>query len=78
MSSDYDRAGQNDPTTPMVESPRPRQTEEMPLPGPTGPATVDLSAYAGQAVRVGFAWTVPEYFTGPAGFQIDSVYITGD
>jgi hypothetical protein len=45
----------------------------------TGPRsqTLDLSAFAGQAVRVNFVWTIPESFTGPAFFQLDNVVLTG-
>jgi len=35
--------------------------------------TVDLSAFAGQAIRLVFEWTVPECFTGPAFFQLDDL-----
>ncbi len=43
----------------------------------TGPAsaTVDLSAFGGQTVRVSFEWFVPEIYTGPAFFQLDNVQI---
>lgn len=34
---------------------------------------VDVSAFAGQAIRVSFEWFVPEEFTGPAFFQLDNV-----
>jgi len=34
---------------------------------------VDVSAFAGQAVRVAFVLDVPENFTGPAFFQLDNV-----
>ncbi len=36
-------------------------------------AHVDLSAFAGQAVRITFRWVVPEYFAGPGFFQVDNV-----
>jgi len=41
----------------------------------TGPLTgsVDLSAFAGQTVRVSFDWFVPENLSGPAFFQLDNV-----
>lgn len=39
--------------------------------------TVDLSAFAGQSVRVNFEWNVPENATGPAFFELDNVSITG-
>jgi hypothetical protein len=38
---------------------------------------VDLSAFAGQTVRVKFAWDVPEDFTGPAICQLDNVRLAG-
>ncbi|AKS41099.1 hypothetical protein [Wenzhouxiangella marina] len=37
--------------------------------------SIDLSAYAGQSVRLNFVWTVPEAFTGPAFFEIDNVSV---
>lgn len=41
----------------------------------TGPlqGSVDLTSFAGQAVRITFAWEVPEDNTGPAQFQLDNV-----
>ena len=43
----------------------------------TGPlsAMVDLSAFGGQSVRLSFEWSVPEFYTGPAFFQLDNVQI---
>jgi len=43
----------------------------------TGPlaASVDVSALAGQPVRIVFRWHVPEYYTGPAICQVDRVSI---
>jgi hypothetical protein len=38
---------------------------------------VDVSAYAGQAVRVAFILNVPESSTGPAWFQLDNVAVQG-
>ena len=35
--------------------------------------TVDLSAFAGQAVIIEFLWTVPDGQTGPALFQLDNI-----
>ena len=35
--------------------------------------SVNLGAFAGQSVRVAFVWDVPEYFSGPAAFQLDAV-----
>jgi hypothetical protein len=40
-------------------------------------ASVDLSAFAGQDVRVKFAWDVPEDYTGPGGFALDNVRLVG-
>ena len=41
----------------------------------TGPVTrsVDVSAFAGQDVRLVFRWRVPQAFTGPGLFQLDHV-----
>jgi hypothetical protein len=36
---------------------------------------VDLSAFAGQAIRVNFVWVIPESFSGPGFFQLDNVSI---
>lgn len=41
-------------------------------------ASVDLSAFAGQSVRVSFDWWVPEIATGPAFFQLDNVRLGGE
>ncbi len=35
--------------------------------------TIDLSAFAGQTIRVKFVATIPESFTGPGSMQIDNV-----
>ncbi|MFQ5463716.1 MAG: hypothetical protein ACE5E5_13955, partial [Phycisphaerae bacterium] len=35
--------------------------------------SVDVSAFAGQTVRLSFEWFVPELFTGPAFFQLDNI-----
>lgn len=45
----------------------------------TGPSTgaVDVSSFAGQAVRLAFVWTVPENLSGPAQFELDSVVLGG-
>jgi hypothetical protein len=40
-------------------------------------ASVDLSAFAGQTVRVKLEWSVPENFTGPAAFVLDDVRLVG-
>ncbi|MCH7807946.1 MAG: hypothetical protein IIB60_01870 [Planctomycetes bacterium] len=34
---------------------------------------VDVSAFAGEDVRISFEWWVPENFTGPAFFQLDHI-----
>lgn len=39
---------------------------------------VDLSAFAGTAVRISFNWVVPEDYTGPAFFQLDNVWVGPD
>lgn len=43
----------------------------------TGPLTgaVDLTPFAGTAIRANFRWTVPEAFSGPANAQLDNVRI---
>ena len=40
-------------------------------------ASLDLSAFAGQAVRVKFAWDVPEEDSGPAACVLDNVRLVG-
>ncbi len=44
----------------------------------TGPRTriIDVSAHAGQPVRLVFRWNVPQSFTGPACFQLDRVALS--
>ena len=37
--------------------------------------SVDLSPFAGRAVRVSFEWLIPNYFSGPAFFQLDNVRV---
>jgi len=37
--------------------------------------SVDVSGFANSAVRISFDWFVPEYFTGPAFFQLDNVFV---
>ena len=39
---------------------------------------VDVSATAGQAVRISFNWSVPETFSGPAFFQLDNVLVNSE
>lgn len=34
---------------------------------------VDVSSFSGQAIRVTFRWVIPEYFTGPAFFELDNI-----
>jgi len=36
---------------------------------------VDVSGFAGQAVRIAFVWEIPEIFSGPGFFQIDNVSV---
>ena len=36
---------------------------------------LNLSAFAGQRVRLVFQWNIPEMFTGPGHFQLDNVHI---
>ena len=45
----------------------------------TGPmsASVDVSAFSGQTVRVVFDWWIPENFTGPGACQVDNVRFGG-
>jgi hypothetical protein len=38
---------------------------------------VDLSAFVRQTVRLSFDFFVPQYFTGPAFFQLDNIRVTG-
>jgi hypothetical protein len=40
-------------------------------------ALVDLGEFAGQDVRLKFAWDVPESFSGPALFDLDHVRLAG-
>ncbi len=39
---------------------------------------VDISAFAGQPVRILFVWSVPENYTGPAVFQLDRIAVRED
>jgi len=39
-------------------------------------ASMDLSGYVGQAIRISFDATIPEYFTGPGFLQLDNVVIS--
>lgn len=52
-------------------------TTAIPDSGGDQTASVDVSAFAGQAVRISFDWFVPETFTGPAQCQLDNVFIDG-
>jgi len=36
---------------------------------------IDVRTYAGTNVRISFEWEVPEYYTGPASFQLDNVEV---
>jgi hypothetical protein len=40
-------------------------------------STVDISAFAGQNVRLAWLMTIPETFTGPAQLQIDNIDSSG-
>ncbi len=40
-------------------------------------ATVDLSGFSGQSIRVAMVWNIPENFTGPGFFQLDNVAVFG-
>lgn len=44
----------------------------------TGPlsGSIDLSGLAGANALLVFEWTVPEFFTGPANFQLDNIAIS--
>lgn len=44
----------------------------------TGPlaGSVSVATFAGQSVRVVFAWEVPENFTGPAFFDLDHIRVS--
>jgi hypothetical protein len=37
--------------------------------------TIDLSSFAGQAIRIDFKWNIPDSSSGPANFQLDHVRI---
>ena len=52
-------------------------TTAIPDTGGNQTATVDVSGFAGQRVRISFDWIVPENFTGPAFCQVDNVFIDG-
>ena len=55
----------------------PAGTTALPDTGGEQTATVDVSGFAGQRVRISFDWIVPENFTGPAFCQLDNVFIDG-
>ena len=40
------------------------------------PGSVNLSSFAGQAIRISFDIVIPEPFTGPGFFQLDNVRLT--
>ncbi len=52
-------------------------TTALPDTGGNQTATVDVSGFAGQRVRISFDWIVPENFSGPAFCQLDNVFIDG-
>lgn len=52
-------------------------TTAIPSSGGNQFASVDISAFAGQAVRISFDWIVPEDFTGPAFCQLDNIFARG-
>jgi hypothetical protein len=37
--------------------------------------SIDLSPFAGRDVRVSFEWLIPDYFSGPAFFQLDNLRV---
>jgi len=39
-------------------------------------ASMDLSAYSGSGIRISFDAVIPEAFTGPGFFQLDSVLLS--
>ena len=39
--------------------------------------SVDVSAFAGQALRIVFRWVVPEFRSGPAFFELDNITASG-
>lgn len=53
-------------------------TTAIPDSGGDQTASLDISAFAGQAVRISFDWIVPEYFSGPAFCQLDNIYANGN
>lgn len=52
-------------------------TTAIPSSGGDQSASVDISAFAGQAVRISFDWIVPQNFTGPAFCQLDNIFASG-
>ncbi len=52
-------------------------TNALPDSGNNLVGIVDVSAFAGQAVRISFDWFVPQILTGPAFCQLDNVSVTG-
>jgi hypothetical protein len=52
-------------------------TTAIPSSGGDQSASVDISAFAGQAVRISFDWIVPQNFSGPAFCQLDNIFAIG-
>ena len=52
------------------------QTTAIPDSGSNLVGVVDMSTFAGQAVRISFDWFVPQEFTGPAFCQLDNVSVS--
>lgn len=52
-------------------------TTAIPSSGGNQIASVDISGFAGQAVRISFNWFVPQTFSGPAFCQLDNIFAIG-
>lgn len=52
-------------------------TTAIPSSGGNQIASVDISGFAGQSVRISFDWIVPQNFTGPAFCQLDNIFASG-
>ena len=52
-------------------------TTAIPSSGGNQIASVDISGFAGQSVRISFDWIVPQNFTGPAFCQLDNIFAAG-